>query len=309
MSDIKIYFMIGVIILLFCAITSTIKTKEKYEKEDKILQFPQMTAIQEHELKKLLKIAHKNLVENNIEYSMCGGTLLGAIRHKNIIPWDDDADIFIFEKDEKKIEGIDWEKYDCVLHKHWIGYKLCFKDGKNAIENDEKKPWNYPFLDIFVSKKFGDKITYKHETCRKFWPDDYFYEEELFPLKMYKFGELKLYGPNKVYDYMNRYFGDCWQTHAELKTSHIIGKDLEKVKFVIKEYNDKNKLREIKYLWIFNTKNNKEEIINKFEDEYVLIFVDYTNINKYIENIKRIENTHDIKKLIEEKYGGEFLLL
>lgn len=44
--------------------------------------------------------------KNNLQYFMMGGTLLGAIRHKGFIPWDDDMDFALSRKDYERLYDI-----------------------------------------------------------------------------------------------------------------------------------------------------------------------------------------------------------
>ena len=52
----------------------------------------------------LLKEVDKLFIEYEIKYFIHYGTLLGQVRHGGFIPWDNDVDICVFEKDINKIK-------------------------------------------------------------------------------------------------------------------------------------------------------------------------------------------------------------
>ena len=53
----------------------------------------------------LLKEFHRFCVENEIKYSLDWGSLLGSIRHKGFIPWDDDLDIMVDRENYNKLKS------------------------------------------------------------------------------------------------------------------------------------------------------------------------------------------------------------
>ncbi len=77
----------------------------------------------------ILKFFHELCEEHGLTYYLAYGTLIGAIRHKGFIPWDDDADIWMPREDYEKLKQV-FEKEGWFIGP----YKLCLRANTEKYE-------------------------------------------------------------------------------------------------------------------------------------------------------------------------------
>lgn len=124
----------------------------------------------------LLDVMDKVCREHGLSYYMIAGTLLGAVRHKGFIPWDDDLDVGMFRKD-----------YDLLLehYREWLPERytiLSFESDKEysrhfaklvdrnttLVDRFHLRRLSGVFMDIFPLDDVPDNKLLRHWHYRRF---------------------------------------------------------------------------------------------------------------------------------------------
>lgn len=129
---------------------------------------PKITEAEKECLYSLIKIVSKIFKKNNIYWIPTGGSLLAIYRHNKLsIPWDDDYDITIRNRDKVKAIKIlktELPKFQAnISFRHtWKGgllFKIYWENNKKKYLNvikqfeDKNKEYSWPFIDLFVDVK------------------------------------------------------------------------------------------------------------------------------------------------------------
>ncbi len=132
----------------------------------------------------ILKVLDKVCAEHSLRYYLAYGTLLGAVRHKGFIPWDDDIDLLMPRPDYEKLIGI--MKKGALPQGYALGhidddsyifpYAKIFKENTLVVEEKLKPPYRESmiWIDIFPmdgipqSERIQRSIFLKTIALRKF---------------------------------------------------------------------------------------------------------------------------------------------
>ena len=257
--------LLGIILFLmagyFYSIVST--DKSNFKKLD-------IDEIKEVELG-VMDYIHNICREKGINYSLAYGSLLGAVRHRGFIPWDDDLDIALKRDQYDKL-------YQAILEDNNSIYKVV------SWENDSRYP--YPFYRVYDSRTVYENNYIQNDIelgiCVDVFPfDDYKdVNKEITKLDMYR--RLSVY---TLYGIRNKEAG----IKNIIRYLMLVAFRLTRVKTWNKKLNDCSKvpvnseyidylMESKKYSTKIDAKALDQVVEFKFEDRVYNIPTDYDHI-------------------------------
>ena len=197
-------------------------------------QMVNLTKAEAAGLYRMLKDWHYVCTKHQIAYWVTGGTLIGAVRHRGLVPWDDDGDVCIMRQDVPKLRAL-------VPTFQKMGYFIEEGDEPDSEDPDnaelqqcrnkkdsctwymEPKSRRQLSMDIFVMERAGPLVTYadpywRHartggEAC-------YFLYQFVFPLVPVRFGNFWVFTPYNAVEHLNQCYGTDWAAMSRRLYDH-----------------------------------------------------------------------------------------
>ena len=169
------------------------------------------------------RIISRVFKDNDIPYWATGGTLLGCVRHKGLIPWDDDIDISVMETHQQKLEQMTDVLLDnqLVLTDTFFGFRLHHRIESKFVSETAK--YGMPFCDITIMRhnRKNRTIELKHQSARDLWKNEFYLPAEVECLQEMIYGDFEFLAPSDPLPYLFRFYGDdCLGTGKSQNYDH-----------------------------------------------------------------------------------------
>lgn len=210
-----------------------------------------------NETKNLVSYVQKHLDTLNIEFFVINGTLLGLVRHKGFIPWNDEITIAINKKyfplliNDKQI--LNENGYDIHVNDNY-SVKIFYKK-KTKLKN---KSWSWPYIQIFGYDDNENQIIINQDGSKVL-----FNKNVIFPLKTNLFENIPLSIPNNSDDILNKLYEKDWENICYSSSYNHIGDHSIKKKYKIKcDYILQKQITNdiFNNVWVINLKRRPDKL-------------------------------------------------
>ena len=146
-------------------------------KRDEGIRYQEVTDIREIQQMELgiMEYIHETCQKIGVKYFLAYGSLIGAVRHKGFIPWDDDMDICMLREDYEKLQDYlianPDERYEVMSYKNNLNYVYPFMKVQDnhtyLLEEDVRIDSNMGiYVDIFPVDGYENDANFKNNMTK-----------------------------------------------------------------------------------------------------------------------------------------------
>jgi lipopolysaccharide cholinephosphotransferase len=174
-------------------------------------------------LYRLLALIDEAATEADVKFVADGGTVLGAVRHGGLIPWDDDADLAVVDVDFT----VKRDAFVAALARRGLSVStspaLTHSDDWFSVVEDGSE---YGFVEMYVMERVpadGGVAAwwrFRDMTARSYWPKAWRWDADVAAATRMSFGPLRLPVSAAPEAYLDRMYGAEWVSVAVTGFNH-----------------------------------------------------------------------------------------